>query len=282
MKKTNLFSFVAASIFVPLLAVVLFCGCDQKPDGPGPEIPDNPPPVATASVGDFFYSDGTFSTDLDESKTPVGIVFWTGNPAAEDPTLLKDHPGCTHGLVIALDYELGDWQTYYQAYGRPVNNWIAANTDFVIATEQNEVNFVMGYNNTRALEAFNAAPANSAYKVNIAERVVEYRQATSAPANTSGWYIPSIVELALLGIGEFDDHVVYARGTANRDLIAPRLALLGERAMPLTETDVYWTSSENALSVVFGVWCFKMYQGMAEATSSRTSPSIKTRYVLAF
>lgn len=59
--------------------------------------------IDAPEFGDYFYSDGTWSTELDESKTCVGLVFWTGNPAADDKLLAQEHPECTHGLIMCLD-----------------------------------------------------------------------------------------------------------------------------------------------------------------------------------
>jgi hypothetical protein len=233
--------------------------------------------------GDFFYSDGTYSQNLDATKTPIGLVFWTGNPAQEDPVLAKDFPGCTHGLVVSLDEDKADWQTNFAAYDGHVARWITQNTDFISTAAENDwVHRILGYNNTKAYEAFNAAPENSAWKVNIAERAVEYRTKVAVPENASDWYIPSLVEMALMCIGDFDDNIFYVRGTANRDKLIPKFALLGNAAAPMGELDMFWTSTENNLSVVHGVWLFKFYLGELEATSSRKSSIFKNRYVLAF
>ena len=53
-----------------------------------------------AKVGDFFYDDGTWSSDLREDKTCIGVVFYTGNPALHDESLKREHPDCVNGLVI--------------------------------------------------------------------------------------------------------------------------------------------------------------------------------------
>ena len=59
-------------------------------------------PVAAIHIGDYFYSDGTWSTDKKSGKTVVGIVFAQANAAASDPILLRDYPTCSNGLVVAL------------------------------------------------------------------------------------------------------------------------------------------------------------------------------------
>ena len=43
------------------------------------EYPLPPPPA----VGDYYYSDGSFSTALEDGKTPVGVIFWV-NPDDEN------------------------------------------------------------------------------------------------------------------------------------------------------------------------------------------------------
>ena len=35
-------------------------------------------------IGDYYYSDGTWSTTLDSSKTPIGVVFYVGDPSVSD------------------------------------------------------------------------------------------------------------------------------------------------------------------------------------------------------
>lgn len=46
--------------------------------------------LTAANVGDWYYSDGTWSTELDPSKTPVALVFWAGDPTAHDAALKND------------------------------------------------------------------------------------------------------------------------------------------------------------------------------------------------
>jgi hypothetical protein len=231
-------------------------------------------------VGHFFYSDGTSSATLDMGRKPIGIVFWTGDPTREDPALKAAHPNCTNGLVVSLDEEKGDWQTNYAAYGEHIGLWIEANTEYR-ASYNVDLNASTGYNNTKGYEAFNADPANGAYIVNIAERAAAYRGSVPAPGNTSDWYVPSLTEMALLIIGEFEGNVMYESGTENRDLIMKKLEMV-EGAAPMTEYDYFWTSTENSQSLVRGVWCLNAYQGVAVATSGRKSSMNKNRFVLAF
>ena len=68
-----------------------------------------PAPVPVPKVGDYFYSDGTFSTELDKSNAPVGVIFYTGDPTEKDEALKRDYPNCTNGLVIALKPQNTVW-----------------------------------------------------------------------------------------------------------------------------------------------------------------------------
>ena len=55
------------------------------------------------NVGDYYYSDGTWSSELDQSKTVIGIVFARANSASSDALLAKDYPDCVHGLVLSTE-----------------------------------------------------------------------------------------------------------------------------------------------------------------------------------
>lgn len=124
-----------------------------------------------AEIGDYYYSDGTWSSELDTDKTVIGIVFWTGNPGQDDPSLKKDHPECTHGLAVAINGEQeSGWQPYYVVYGKSVGGWLEENTSgyqsIIAGTEQEStLNMMVGYNNTKAIEVFNAAPENATWPV---------------------------------------------------------------------------------------------------------------------
>lgn len=63
-------------------------------------------PTVAINVGDFYYSDGTWSTERNYNKTVIGVIFSTVNAVASDPILMRDYPNCSHGLVVGLtEYE---------------------------------------------------------------------------------------------------------------------------------------------------------------------------------
>lgn len=156
-------------------------------------------------LGDFYYSDGTWSTELDKNKTPIGIVFYASDPSVDDATLRKDHPECVNGLVVSLDGEkITAWQPNYEQYYKLVNEWTDNNTEYetlIVSNGQDKsdrLNKLVGYNNTKAIEAFNAAPENASWPVEAVKGIEEYREKVPAPESTSDWYVPSVKELSLL------------------------------------------------------------------------------------
>ncbi len=206
-------------------------------------------PQPAPVVGDFFYSDGTWSTDADYTKSIIGVVFWVGDPTADDALLRKDHPGCTHGLVVSLDHKQLAWQTNYEGCGTYVYKWVKANTTgFEMPASASGVDQpiqkINGYNNTKAIEAFNAAPENAAWPVEVVAYATEYRSEVPAPYSTSDWYIPSPKELSLLCAGELEGDInILQPVCTNLNVINPRLEEAEGTPMTLHS---YWTSMENA------------------------------------
>ena len=165
--------------------------------------------VAPANIGDFYYSDGSYSTTLDSSKTVIGVVFYVGDPTATDNALKRDHPNCSHGLVLALtETKNVFWQTGARQYNNTVSAWVEANgLDYQTLVSGIEctdpMNQINGYNNTKAIEAFNAAPENAAWPVTAMDVLDEHRRTVAAPETSSGWYFPSIKELNLAFSGDY-------------------------------------------------------------------------------
>ena len=182
-------------------------------------------------VGDYYYSDGTVSSTFDESKTPVGIVFYVGDNTQNDVKLAADFPNATHGLVISVQERPNSaWSTQVgnlasalnrgmdnlvllYAQGETIEGGTLSLTDIdsdIINTEK-----MIGYNNTQIYKDWN----EQAYQVQFEEWVdkvlttvvhevdidgintlLSFQEEVGLPdgGNTSDWYVPSLAELKLV------------------------------------------------------------------------------------
>ncbi len=167
-----------------------------------------------ASIGDIYYSDGTVSTELDGTKLPIGIVFWVGDPTESDPTLKREHPDCTNGLVMALnDVTNVCWQPRFVSYGSTISSWVEANAPQYISLiagleQSSNLNKIVGYNNTQALKAFNGAEDNKEWPVLAYTAIEQYASKVPSAETSSGWYLPSIKELALIFCGDYNGNIL--------------------------------------------------------------------------
>lgn len=151
----------------------------------------NPP-----KVGDFFYSNGTFSTDLDNSKTVVGVVFFVGDPTADDTTLKRDYPKCTNGLVVGLEAGNGQWLSAKEkVYDWAISNGYHTTQQFTYSgavTENDNAKYMWGYNNTCAMKSYAAAK-------NLTSGIISFVDNYNVSVErASSWYLPSIKEMHLV------------------------------------------------------------------------------------
>ena len=145
--------------------------------------------VPEVHVGDYFYEDGTWSTNYKKGHgAVVGLVFSTETSAADKAA------GYPHGYVVALtNVDNVAWSTSTVSTGMDVlplnsddNTWInaiAGELDGLSHTNYIKENYASTY--TSAFPAFNAA--------------LNYTPVASKTTyDNSGWYLPSIGQLYLL------------------------------------------------------------------------------------
>lgn len=232
--------------------------------------------IHTMSVGDFFMNTGELvSKDADltaeQQENCIGVIFWTGNPSVTDVTLRNDWPGCTHGLVVAMDEIQSNWSAEVNVV---VNDWIKSNTSYLsIGTTGDDANTnnIVGYNNTLAIDAYNRLGlAESADIVNAVANVLEYRAANPVDCGASGWYLPSVKELALLFMG---DGSIWA----TQNDVAQEINKSLEKVSGATLlTGDYWSNTETAAGSVHRI------ESTGKITSTRAFNTYKVRPVMAF
>lgn len=220
-------------------------------------------PSATVKVGDYYYHDGSFASEYDPSlnKKVIGVVFYVGDPTADDAALAADHPGCTHGLVVGLKQRKCEWQDNYGDFDSEadmtVGDWIAENTDYPTITSgtalDDPINKSMGYSNTKGIDEFNDSDYGWDYEVLVGGNVSSTMTSYKAPAESSGWFVPSAKQLSLLISGPYDgniDKIGYddESMTAVCELVNSKLAVLTGAAQV---DGVYWSSNEYTVSQVY-------------------------------
>lgn len=123
-------------------------------------------------IGDYYYSDGTWSNELDGGKTCIGIVFKAGAGNKESGFMGLNK---INGYAIALSNTVNDLKAF------------ASNSDLPELEVGYEV--YTGYSTTHRI-AKRADFAEEAYWACYS--ALNYSPA--APERSSGWYLPSLAE----------------------------------------------------------------------------------------
>ena len=232
-------------------------------------------------IGDYLLADGSL-VSKDETLTEAqkasvsAIVFWTPSETTaegrETPASLTDdkimsaaHPNCKHGLAVAvkaLTYngsKIMVWQSrdsydQVKVWQDGQDEYKPSTTDFVSVSSNtnatDNINRIYGYQNTVVLRAYNAYCLTAAGNKNsIVQPVAALDQfvnsnACPAPANSTGWFLPSAKELYMLCYKDVDH--VYAQWGPNktdtRGIVNKSLVAVGGHALMDGE---YWSSSES-------------------------------------
>ena len=245
--------------------------------------PDVTEVIHTLAVGDFFLKSGALLPKdailtVAEREECTGVVFWTGDPTLTDPVLKKDWPGCTHGLVVSLDEIESIWcsetavrvDTWLQENAKEFTS-INTKLDVDDKVDNPAMNTVIGYNNTMAIDSYNHnGLAEQSDMVTAVANIMDYRNAHWSDIGTSGWYLPSIKELALLYMGEggiWDQ----------RNNIAQKInKSIGQiNGAPLLTGD-YWSSTEA------GTGSAHRIEATGKVTGTRMVNKYRIRPVMAF
>lgn len=230
------------------------------------------------AIGDFYYSDGgivPYDTDAPPSDGCIGVVYWLGNTASEEDMLLKqEFPGCTHGLVVALqDASLSTlWSSDYEDI---TSNWLNSQSSIYHISSLKTTDKMQGYANTRALEGYNASyrvTGTPSRKVLPIQAVKDYSDSHTAPANSSGWYWPSVKELKYICWGQDA-----SSGTVGRDMLNQQFAKV-QGTSPLQSVD-YWSSTEDDYG---WAWCVNFDYGNVRNGVDKDYYSFPVRVGLAF
>ena len=221
------------------------------------------------NVGDWYYSDGTYSSEMKKDKVCIGVVFHVGHHEND----LSDYSGTgigapeCHGYAVAVadaNQELCSWGEYGHAVGTyPVSD-----------TGDNVDNFTdnggdidwSGFAYTEKLKNFSGASYSGYESISLTYpalyHVMDYEENVQpSPEYSSGWFMPSISQLY--------------------EMISVTARLDNPAFTPYQRQSWYWSSSElymmpesSVICVSTGNW-LAGYRGKYEEIAS-------VRPVLAF
>lgn len=226
--------------------------------------------------GDFAMKNGSFmkyAADMtltaEQKANVAGIVFWTTadmNPAADaktpakltdDKIMTKDFPNCTHGLIVSLK-DVSTTLTHWQSAHSNIANWQTTTFDAAdkdqyksVAGSTNQgdtdpVRYIMGYQNTKILKAYNESLSNdeSSKTVLPVSLLETWEETNPAPANTTGWFIPSAKELYMLCYKDVDSlNSASTSYTDTKNVVNASLKISDGKKFT---NEKYWASTESS------------------------------------
>ena len=221
-------------------------------------------------IGDYFYSDGTFSTNLNTTKTVIGIVFQT-NPRrigqAEKDALAAKGVSEPHGLVMSIKNAATSvkWSNSYQD--------TALEDCKTIADGYKDIS---GLKNTTTIGTGDEFPAFKA--------IDDFNGGNPVPSNATQWFLPSAGQLwdLMENLGKVT--ALVAQRTSNTggfwqcnddyclDNLNSRLKNVPTADM-LVAPVYFWSSSESGK---FDAWWWWVN---SDGLSSRAPEKVQTAYV---
>lgn len=256
------------------------------------------------TVGDWYLNDGTTvshtKTLSDEQKSKViGIVVYAGNPSTTalatlfntqegawkdkcDPSkvtvdyMAVNHPSCTHGVVMSINGRDDKSAFLEGSTTTTITEWwngqeslkaatMAPCADDIKNSENTKIAasnryFCLGLQNTYILEQYVEA-GNS---VNAITKLEEFRKANNVPEGTTGWYIPSPMEIVQFLYGNSTDGVKTEINTS----------LKAVNASDITN-EQYWSSSEAAFKTATeGTNTNQWYFGRVKKATDKSSETV--------
>ena len=189
-------------------------------------VVEAPDPV----VGDWYYSDGTYSAELEADKTCIGRVFHVGQHENDKSDYSSTEIGSAscRGYVVAAADAVSE-PCMWGGYGYMVGTFPVSGTGDRLDNFSDNGGDIdwSGYDYTEKLKAWSGASGTGG---NVAESwpalagVMAFEASCPAPQYSSGWFLPSISQL-------------YEMYESTRRVDSEFFA-------PFAEDSWYWSSSE--------------------------------------
>lgn len=206
--------------------------------------------------------------------------------------MVKEHPNCTHGLAVSIKDAPGNvsWQN--------VNDWVAdfqRGTDFNPVDKDEYVNIATGFDATGNINRYSVTrtrkccgritdiarqTGKTGALVNPAEVLKTFIANNPAPANSTGWFLPSVKELHMLCYKDVDN-IAYTRdNTETRDIVEVSISAVGGDALSPRNNHKRFMSSSESPSNKNGAFSVYFYNAFAQL--SEKDGALNVRAVCAF
>ena len=215
-------------------------------------------------AGDYYMQDGSilpgdedvkpFRDEL--RKSCLGVVFWVGEiegmhwtrtgDKAGDRLLMRDHPECVHGMVVAMrdaSSQEVKWATGKGAT-EGIYEWAESFKDFTSGEQADweeiqKSDLSFGYCSSRLMALYGSRNSDTTFPVYDA--IATYATARPAPTGSSGWFLPGSYELATLCFGVPTNFAGdYKQLNMLKKTINPQI----DKAVGDKLTGAYWSSKE--------------------------------------
>ena len=176
-------------------------------------------------AGDYYMQDGSilpgdedvkpFRDEL--QKSCLGVVFWVGEiegihwtqtgSKEGDRLLMRDHPECVHGMVVAMrdvSSQKVKWATG-KGTTEHIYKWAQKSFNEFTSGEQADWEEILasdiyfGYCSSRLMPLYGSRHSDTTFPA--LDAIADYAATYPAPAGSSGWFLPGSYELATLCFG---------------------------------------------------------------------------------
>ena len=176
-------------------------------------------------AGDYYMQDGSilpgdedvkpFRDEL--QKSCLGVVFWVGeiegihwtqtDSKEGDRLLMRDHPECVHGMVVAMrdvSSQKVKWATG-KGTTEHIYKWAQKSFNEFTSEEQADWEEILasdiyfGYCSSRLMPLYGSRHSDTTFPA--LDAIADYAATYPAPAGSSGWFLPGSYELATLCFG---------------------------------------------------------------------------------
>lgn len=224
------------------------------------------------AAGDYYMQDGSIlpgdeisKLSRDERKSCLGVVFWVGEIEGihwtqtgrleGDRLLMRDHPECVHGMVVAM-HDASQEVKWAIGKGAAESTyaWAKSFNDFTPGEQADweeirKSDLYFGYYRFRLMALYGSRHDDTTFPARNA--IATYANSHPAPAGSSGWFLPGENELATLCFGSpetFDDSTspyYFEHLKMLKEIINPQI----DEASGNELTGEYWSSNESSTAV---------------------------------